>query len=330
VQLLLDADSLLVLAESADGDWIDPVVARGWVAYLRAQAESDTKKERLLRDGLTHAERGLAMDHRHADALHLRGTLRYALYGLHATDDAEEWNELLFSARQDLDSAIALDPLLVDAYVTLTHVLYEPQIRDVTGALLAAENGFQRDRYLRDVERLMDRAYWSALDLESFGAAQRWCQRLGERAPESGRFARCRLWLMITPAVQQPDTAEARRLVTRLDSLFGDGPAADYYRLESEVVLAGIVGKLGDVERADSLLTSVENRATYEIDPTQQLKGRIAYSYSLFDIDRAIDYLKLYVVANPHHNFVQTAGTAWWWRGVVIHPRWSEVLAASQ
>jgi hypothetical protein len=71
----------------------------------------------------------------------------------------------------------------------------------------------------------------------------------------------------------------------------------------------------------------MDQRASVEIDPDQELGGRIGLMYTLFDLDRAVDYVKVYVVANPHHHFVEAAGTVWWWRELRNHPRWSEIAA---
>ena len=70
---------------------------------------------------------------------------------------------------------------------------------------------------------------------------------------------------------------------------------------------------------------------TFEIDPEQELVPRVAYAYTTIgDLDTAIDLLKQYVAANPHHGFAETAGTVWWWRPVRNHPRWSEIEALTR
>jgi hypothetical protein len=57
----------------------------------------------------------------------------------------------------------------------------------------------------------------------------------------------------------------------------------------------------------------------------------VAYAYTTIgDFDTAIDLLKQYVAANPHHGFAETAGTVWWWRPVRNHPRWSEIEAITR
>jgi hypothetical protein len=43
------------------------------------------------------------------------------------------------------------------------------------------------------------------------------------------------------------------------------------------------------------------------------------------DMDEAIDLLKQAVIANPGHDFANTAGRYWWWNDLRQHPRWSEI-----
>ena len=42
------------------------------------------------------------------------------------------------------------------------------------------------------------------------------------------------------------------------------------------------------------------------------------------DLDEAIDLLKRVAVANPNHDWEESAGT-WWWREIRSHPRFSEL-----
>jgi hypothetical protein len=74
------------------------------------------------------------------------------------------------------------------------------------------------------------------------------------------------------------------------------------------------------------VLLRARANVTHEVDPTQVLLSLEAYMRThLGDHDEAIDLLKRYVAANPDHPFVETAGTAWWWRELRNHPRFKEI-----
>jgi TolB-like protein len=325
--LLTRADSLYAEAEAADRRWVDPVVGRGWAVYRRARLER-SEEARWLLDALGHAERALALNPGSGAALELRGVIRFRRYEL--DPNQPEWRSLLFGAKEDLEAAVRADPTLARAYVVLSYVLYQPQIDDVPGALLAARTGYERDAYLRGVDDLIERLFWGNLDLENFTEARRWCDTGAQRFPSSPVFVRCQLWLMATPAVAA-DPQRAATLIARLDTLLGSSAAAPYYKAEAQVVLGGILGRAGLPDSAQNVLQRVQRSITFEIDPDQELPGRIAYMYTLSgDFDTAIDLLKRYVAANPHHGFLEQAGTVWWWRGIRNHPRYREIEMAGQ
>ncbi len=324
--LLAAADSLLQVAEQADPDWMDPVVSRGWVFHDRSQTEEGERAGRTIQEGLDLAERALRADARNADALHLRGTLRFRLYQERITTDEDEWNQLLFDAIEDLEGAVDLDPRLSGAYVTLSVIYYEPQVDRVPDAAMAARQGLDRDPYQRGADRLIDRVFWAQLDQESLRDAQDWCERGAERFPDAVAFRRCQLWLLVTERME-PDTMRAQQLLAEMDSLLPDAPAADLLRAENQVIFGGIVGRAGDTDRAREILEASEQFSrTSGLDDEQELVGYVAMMYTQYgEVDAAIDLLKRYVAANPHHNFAAEAGTVWWWRPVVRSPRWEEV-----
>ncbi len=323
--LLIRADSVLAEAEAADSRWIEPVLARGWVAARRAAALRGDAGARVARVGLELAGRALAMDAANAEARELRGRLRYQLYNLRVTTDRAEWERLLAGAREDLEAATRTDPTRASAWVTLSEVLYEPQIDDVPGALVAARRGYDEDAFLKGADRLVARMFWASLDLEQFAEARRWCADGAARFPERAEFRRCQLWLMATPATEA-DVARAQQLLAELDRQLPDSRSGQYLRAESQAVFGGIVGRAGLRDSAARVLERARRAASYEIDPEQSLIGRLGYMYSLAgDPDKAIDLLKQHVAANPHHAFLESAGTVWWWRELRKHPRWAEI-----
>ncbi|MDH3496680.1 MAG: serine/threonine-protein kinase [Gemmatimonadota bacterium] len=328
--LLIRADSVLAEAEAADSRWVEPLLARGWVAARRAAARRGEGGARAARAGLELADRALAMDGANAGALELRGTLRYQLYNLRVTTNQTEWEQLLRGAREDLEAATRADPSRASAWVILSEVLYESQIDDVPGALVAARRGYDEDAFLKGADQLIARMFWASLDLEQFAEARRWCADGAARFPDRAEFRRCQLWLMAIPATE-PDVARAQQLLAELDRQLPDSRSGQYLRVEAQAVFGGILGRAGLRDSAERVLARARGAASYEIDPEQSLIGRVGYMYSLAgDADKAIDLIKQYVAANPHHAFLESMGTVWWYRDLRQHPRWAEIEEAGR
>jgi TolB-like protein len=316
------ADSTLAMAESADPEWLGPVVARAWVAYRRSRLERGLEGVPWLEVGLDHASRALARTPNHPEALAARGTLRYRLWELRADPDPTALNTLLRSAQRDLEAAVAADPTLARANIILSSLYY--QVDDVPGALLAARRAYEEDAYLEEARVTLIRLFWGSLDLEQLSEARRWCTEGARRFPDDYRFVQCQLWLMATPALTaEPD--RAWQLLGDLQTLT-PAPRRDYVLLEAHLLTAGALARAAHADSALSVLASTRERVTHEIDPHQDLLSVEAYIRTLTgDHDGAIDLLKRYVAANPGHPFAETAGTVWWWRGLRNHPRFHEV-----
>jgi eukaryotic-like serine/threonine-protein kinase len=73
------ADTLFAQAHAADPAWVDPLVARGTVAYWRSRlaVQDPVKAAPLIDRGMGFANQALALDAQSADALELRGSLQY-------------------------------------------------------------------------------------------------------------------------------------------------------------------------------------------------------------------------------------------------------------
>ncbi|NIN73187.1 MAG: hypothetical protein GTO46_14915 [Gemmatimonadetes bacterium] len=317
------ADSIAGAAEVADPDWAEPVVLRGRIAYERVRLTEDAYDAvPWIEAGLGHAERGMEIERNYPEALALRGMLRYAHWELRVTEDPEEWRALLDGARQDLETAVNLDPTLAEAHVTLSYLYY--QIDDVPAALLAARRAFEEDAYLSEANDVLWRLFWGSLDLEQFNQARRWCAEGTRRFPEDFRFSHCQLWLMATPATHA-EVERAWELRESVEALAPEG-RGDFARVQAHMLTAGAIARAGLVDSARAVLDAARARVTHDIDPTQDLLAVQAYVLTLIgDKDEAIDLLKQYKAANPDHGFEHTAGTVWWWRELRSHPRFREV-----
>ena len=320
---LARADSTLMSAEVTDPSWVEPVLLRARVALNRASlTEGPFEARDWIEAGVEHAQRALDMDPGNADALALRGRLRYAHWNLRVTSDPQEWEDLLVQARRDLEAAVEADPTLAEAHIALSYLYY--QEKDVPAALLAARSAYEEDAYLEDVESILARLFWGSFDLEQFQQARRWCSEGASRFPQNGNFIMCQLWLMATPALP-PDADLAWQLQERARAVAPEA-RREYRALEAQILVAGALARAGLADSARSVLQQVRRAATAQVDPTQELLGIEAYVRILLgDEDEAIDLIKRYIAANPDHGFQRAVGTAWYWRELRDHPRFNEI-----
>jgi TolB-like protein len=324
---LARADSVLASAEAADAAWLEPVVMRGWVAVRRSQLERELSAVPWIDTALSHAARALQRAPNNPEALALRGTARFLRWQLRASPDPAVLARLLQDARHDLETAVAADPSLARANITLSYVYY--QTDDVPGALLAARHAYEEDAYLENTDQTLWRLFWGSLDLEQFGEARRWCAEGGRRFPRAYRFVQCQLWLMATPAVPA-EPGRAWHLLSALDSLTPTQERG-FATVQGRMLVAAALGRAELTDSARHVLLSARGQVTHDMDPDQDLLSQEAYVRTVTgDPDQAIDLLKRYVAANPGHEFLQQAGQVWWWRELRKHPRWREIGHSSR
>jgi len=243
------------------------------------------------------------------------------LWVLRATTDPDSLNRVLQSAREDLVDAVEADRSLARAYITLSYLYYA--LEDVPQALMAAQSGYEADAYLENADNLIERQFWASLDLEIFDRARYWCAQGAERFPLSWRFFNCQLWLMATPAAEA-DVDRAWELKAELNAAI-DNP---YINTQTEYLVGGVLARAGLTDSARSVFLRTRDQVSGEFDPDLELLSLEAYLRTLTDepedLDDAIDLLKRIAVANPSHDWEESAGT-WWWRKIRSHPRFSEL-----
>jgi len=319
------ADSVAALAEAADGQWVDPIVFRGQVAYRRSRlAETPREAVEWIQAGSDDAERALRLAPNDPGALELRGTLRYFRWTLRVTPDPVAAQALLQSARHDLEAAVQLDPSRASAYSTLSHLYY--QVEDVPAAVLAARRAYEQDAYLSVARDVLSRLFIGSLDLEQFSQAERWCGEATRRFPRDYRSAQCQLLLMATP-VRPPDVDRAWQLVALLDTVTPEA-FRSYLRLESRLRAGGVIARAGLKDSARHVLDRARAATTRVADPGQDLLAIEAYERTLLgDRDEAIALLKRYSAANPGH-FERGKDISWWWRDLKDDPRFKALVGA--
>ncbi len=310
--LLQDADGLAEQAATLDPGWTAPRVLRATLEYQLSRLGRDRDElVRHVEKGLGHAQSALGSDPGNAEALAVRGTIRYWRYLQRLDADPEVQAELLAGAQADLERAVDIDPALADAHQVLSHLYYRDNRAQ---AVLAARTAYQEDAYLEVADEVLSRLFNGNYDLEQFTQARRWCEEGHRRFPSDPRFTECQLLLMTTPEVAA-NPEQAHRLVAALDTLLPDHD--DLRRGYAWLMVGGVLARAGMRDSADVVLRGVRDRITPEEDPNRELLQFEAAMRTLMgDADGAIALLQRYAAVNPHASFEHH----WWWRDLRGHP----------
>jgi serine/threonine-protein kinase len=311
VRILTRADSSLALAERADPTWVEPIVLRAQLFDRRARL---LRTVAVIDEGLTHANRALALAPEDAEALEIRGTLRYRKWLLFRPVDTRQAAALLDEARNDLEHATSLDPSLASAYSTLSHLYY--QLKDVPGAALAARRAYEEDAYLSNAADILTRLFHASYDLDQQRQAQRWCLEGVRRFPRDYRFHQCQLLMMTR--LESPDVPRAWRLLANVDS-FAPPPVRTLQHLRNQMFVAAVIARAGLRDSAHHVIQ--RSRGSSQVDPEQNLLAFEAFVRTLLgEDDEAIRLLQRYVAANPEHSFEVGGSLLWWWLELQNHP----------
>jgi serine/threonine-protein kinase len=335
IPLYARSDSLAALSAAADPKWIDPLLLRAEAARQRSRLESDkAERAKWIEMGKAFVEQALELDRNDANALALRGTLRYAEWYLALTSGPAR-DELLKSAAKDLQDAVLADKTLASAYAMLSIVNYSQQ--DVSLAATNAQRAYQADAYLRNADFILFRLFWTNYDLQNFPEATKWCNDAFQRFPADPRFTACQLWLMLAPSNPNPSITEAWRLSRQLDSLVPKTPQGEFESRLARLVVGGVIGRVArgtgisaSGPYADSARHVLERAADAprEVDPTKELLGNEAVMLTrMGDHAQAIRLLKLYMPLNPDHSFRVEGQVHWWWQELRNLPEFQPLLS---
>jgi serine/threonine-protein kinase len=317
---LLEADSILALAQAADPSWSGPPVMRGWLAYRQTDLVPGLDRNvysHWLGIGLGHADHALTLTPGDAEALELRGTLRYWRYLINLEPDPSAAAKLLADAEQDLRAAVGGSPNAAVAWTWLSHLLMN-QSRTAE-AKLAALKAYEADPYLASVRTTLWRLFQTSLDLEDGVEARHWCDEGQRRFPEYHRFTECQIWLFALKGVK-PEVPVVWEL---LEKYVGLAPTSskEYSRHYGQMLVAMALGRAGLDDSARRVAERA--RADVAIDPTRDLAQMEAAARLIIgDKEEALRLLTTYVAANPQVRSAMAKDETWWFRDLKSDPRW--------
>jgi tetratricopeptide (TPR) repeat protein len=226
--------------------------------------------EDWLARGLVHAERALRTDSLSADALALRGELRYRLAAW--TSDRTD-STLLALAEADLRRAVDSDPGLAGAWYAIGEVQYQAdRFREAKASLTTA---YQADAYLSEARTVIQFLFSSSLEVEEFEDARQWCDVGRRRFPGDVRFVDCEITLLGWTGRGAQHIARARDVLndmTRADSLGAFGPKPAYARMW----IAALYARTGMTTEARAFIDSAQ-RVAGELGPVADVRHLQAY-----------------------------------------------------
>ncbi len=326
------ADSLYAAAEALDPGWPDPIAQRAALAYRRSRlvGRDPTLIKPWVATGLGHAERALALDPNNADALEMRGTMKFFSYIQNLELDADRRAALLQEAITDLEKATTVNRAQASAWATLAAVYATVPEKTRDEVYSAAFSAWEADEFLSNANLVLGRLFNGAYDLGNGTNAQRWCNELQSRYPNDARAWRCQLYLMTLPNTVEANVDLAWRLADSAQVRTPPGDSA-LTRLTNQNIIGAVIARAAaqNAALADSARRVVQRaQGDGTIDQPRELAmyGAVAMTI-LGDGDAAIRYLTTYLVASPQAAAGLRDDPGWWFRPISGRPDWQRLVA---
>ena len=321
VAVLDEADSLLVVAEAGDPDWVDPILERGWVALRRASIFSPSPRSydaERARVGIGYAERVLELDPSNARAFELRGILHS--YLTPGAGDAEEAQSLRDSATSDLRAAVEIDPSRAIAWNRLSAVYWEDG--RPAEAKWAAEQALEADVWLFNDRTTIMRICQATFELEQLEEAMHWCVEEGRRRfPKRSGFISFELVLLASPNGPPPDVDLAWQLADTFVQAIRVH-RRETFRPIAMMDVASVLARAGLGDSARTVIRQAREIAPEQI-PTYDEREAMA-RLNLGEFEEVIRLLALYLEANPAEK--ARIAKDWWWRPIREHPEFRALV----
>ena len=321
---LASADSLLVDASAADRRWIAPIVGRGWLAFDQRHIKGFEKgaASAWTGRGLQFADQALRLKPDDAEALRLRGTIRYVRWLLNLDPAPLTANQLLAAAERDLRAGAAADnPNRAAALELLSHLLFRKS-ETAEGKLVALE-AYETDPYLTEASSLLYRLFSGSADLEDGAEAARWCHEGYRRFPDEPFFTECQIILYALPD-QRPDIGRVWQLLERNVGQYPPNQR-EFRRRRDQLFVAFALIRAGLKDSARAVAS--RSRADATVDPVRELTYfEVMVRNLLGDREEALRLLTLYLATNPQDRTTIAKDETWWWRGLRDDPRFKALV----
>ena len=323
------ADTLYAQAEAGDPKWAEPIVRRAALAYRRSRLvpRQPAPVRPWVTLGISHADRALALAKDDADALEIRGTLRFfgLISQIYAGDGADA---ALKASQSDLEAAVALNPKQAGAWATLAAAYNRIPGKGLNDVMLAAQRALEADEFQANAVLVRSRLGTAAYDNGDFDSADRYCRDLEVRYPGQARSIRCRLYLQSQPGLPSYDIARSWRLADSLVRAPGAGDTT-LARLTGNIFAAATIARASVVLKSSALADSARAVARRsEGDATIDQPRDLTYfaamvSVILGDKDDWQRRLTVRVAVDPD---ALRGDPGWWFRPVAETPEWKRVV----
>jgi tetratricopeptide (TPR) repeat protein len=319
------ADSILVLAEARDPSWTQPPVLRARIALRRARAsKSASATAQWIESGIGHADRALKADPRSADALELRGALRYERYIRNLAANPAEEKTLLHDAEADLLRATEINPGQANAWNVLSALDYRKP--EIEMANIHARRALEADAYLAAADEVLWRLFATSYDVGNHDGAVKWCTEGHRRFPAAARFSVCRLYIGLMKD-QKPDVADAWRTVGEV-AANTPAPKRALVERQARMLAAAPLVYSGQRDSARHILAAA--RADRSLDPDGALiVAEALIRVRLGERAEAVRLLKGWIAEHPQHRMGLTRNT-WWWKDLENDPEFKAMVGTNR
>lgn len=252
-RLLAQADSLLARASELDPDWNAPETLRAELALVRVDPAAPSwgeEEKAAVREAIAYADRAVEKAPSDADALRVRGRLRFWLS--RRTEDAGRSRELVERAERDLRAAVREDPGSAKAWFALSELLLEGR-GQFGDALYAAERAREADAYLRIPSDIHFQFFYTAANMPDWDAAWRWCETGQEEYPENVGFRSCELMLLASEGAGPPDPERAWELLEEIRAR-STSSQVEFFQAISRREVAAVLARAGLEDSARAVL----------------------------------------------------------------------------
>jgi len=327
------ADSIFNAAEALDRDWTEPITLRAALAYRRSRlvGRDPSLIAPWITTGLAHAERALALDPNSADALEMRGTMKFFSYIQGLEQDPRRRDALLADAQADLEKATTVNRIQASAWATLAALYATAPGKTTDDVLIAAQRAWESDEFLSSANLVLARLFNATYDLGQGSKAQTWCDALQARFRNDSRAWRCQLYLMTMANTVEPNIDLAWRLSDSVLVRTPPGNAAELSRLTNENLIGAVIARAAAqtpalADSARRVVQRAQGDRTIDQPGELAMYGAVAMTI-LGDGDAAIRYLSAYLAASPQQATSLRDDPTWWFRPLVSRPDWQRLVA---